>query len=79
MGREEAKRGDSEGVRREKKQKEEKKWESLLWERLNEWKKIFFLRSEGDNIYRSYTLRERDCFPIFFFGKQPIENKPYFY
>ena len=22
---------------------------------------------------------ERDCFPIFFFGKQPIENKPYFY
>ena len=24
---------------------------------------------------------ERDCFPIFFFffGKKPIENKPYFY
>ena len=22
---------------------------------------------------------ERDCFPNFFFGKQPIENKPYFY
>ena len=22
---------------------------------------------------------ERDCFPIFFFGKQPIENKSYFY
>ena len=26
------------------------------------------------------TVWERDCFPIFFFfGKQPIENKPYFY
>ena len=24
-------------------------------------------------------MRERDCFPILFFGKQPIENKPYFY
>ena len=23
--------------------------------------------------------RERDCFPKFFFGKQPIKNKPYFY
>ena len=22
---------------------------------------------------------ERDCFPKKFFGKQPIENKPYFY
>ena len=22
---------------------------------------------------------ERDCFPKIFFGKQPIENKPYFY
>ena len=44
MGREEAKGGDSEGVRREKKKNKEKnkKWESLLWERLNEWKKILF-------------------------------------
>ena len=31
VGREEAKGGDSESVRREKKQREEKKWESLLW------------------------------------------------
>ena len=31
MGREEARWGDSEGVRKEKKQKEEKKWKSLLW------------------------------------------------
>ena len=81
MGREEAKRGDSEGVRREKKQKEEKKWESLLWERLNEWKKIFFPRLEKDDIYKSYALceRERDCFPKKNFGKQLIENKFYFY
>ena len=25
------------------------------------------------------SLWERDCFPIFFFGKQLIENKSYFY
>ena len=80
MRREEAKGGDSEGVRREKKQKEEKKWESLLWERLNEWNKILFLESEEDNIYRNYTPLEREIvFQFFFFGKQPIENKPYFY
>ena len=46
VGSEEAKGGDGKSVRREKKLKEEKKWESLLWERLNEQKKIFFLRSE---------------------------------
>ena len=60
MGREEGIGDDSEGVRREKKQREEKKWESLLWERLNEWKKIFFPRSEKYNIYRSYALCERE-------------------
>ena len=82
MGREDTREGDSEGVRREKKQKEEKKWEILLWERLNERKKILFPELEEDNIYRSYVPRERerDCFPVFFFfGKQSIENKPYFY
>ena len=80
VGREEARGGGSEGVRREKKQKEEKKWESLLWERLNEWNKILFLESEEDNIYRNYTPLEREIvFQFFFFGKQPIENKPYFY
>ena len=42
-------------------------------------KKIVFPRSEEDNIYKSYALCERDCFPHLFFGKQPIENKPYFY
>ena len=65
MGREEGIGDDSEGVRREKKQRE-KKWENLLWEMLNEWKKFFF-RSEEDNIYRSYALWERDCFLFFFF------------
>ena len=66
MGREEARGGDSDGVRREK--KKEKKWEILLWERLNERKKILFPELEEDNIYRSYVPRERerDCFPIFF-------------
>ena len=67
MGREEARRGDSEGVRREKKRKKEKKWDSLLWEMLNEWKKIFFPRLEEDNIYRSYALCERDIVFQFFF------------
>ena len=81
MGREEAKGGDSEGVRREKKKMEEKKWESLLWERLNERKKILFPESEEDNIYRNYAPHEREIvFQFFFFlGKQSIENKPYFY
>ena len=56
MGREEARGGDSEGVRREKKQREE------------------------DNIYRNYALHEREIVFqfFFFFGKQPVENKPYF-
>ena len=49
MGREEVRRDDSEGVRREKKQREETKWESLLWETLNEQNKIFFPRLEEDN------------------------------
>ena len=42
-------------------------------------KKIVFPRSEEDDIYKSYALCERDSFPNLFFGKQPIENKPYFY
>ena len=41
---------------------------------------MFFPRLEEDNIYRSYALSEREIvFQIFFFGKQPIENMPYFY
>ena len=31
------------------------------------------------NIYRRCNAWERDCFPKKNFGKQPIENKPYFY
>ena len=41
--------------------------------------KIFFPRSEEDNIYKSYALCEIDSFPKYFFGKQPIENKFYFH
>ena len=80
MGREETREGDSEGVRREKKQGEEKKWESLLWERLNEWNKILFPESKENNIYRNYAPYEREIvFHFFFSRKQPIKNKPYFY
>ena len=42
-------------------------------------KEIFFLRLEEDNIYKSYALCERKIVFQFFFGKQPIENKLYFY
>ena len=36
---------------------------------------------EEYNIYKSYTLHEREIVFLFFFffGKQPIKNKPYFY
>ena len=67
MGREEVRWGDSEGVRREKKQREEKKWESLLWEMLNEQNKILFPELEEDNIYRNYVLHEREIVFHFFF------------
>ena len=47
---------------------------------LNKQNKIFFPRLEEDNIYRSYALCVREIiFQFFFFGKQSIENKPYFY
>ena len=67
MGREEARGGDSESVRREKKQREEKKWESLLWERLNERKKILFPKLKEDNIYKNYAPYEREIVFQFFF------------
>ena len=67
MEREETRGGDSEGVRREKKQKEEKKWESLLWERPNEWNKILFPESKEDNIYRNFAPHEREIVFHFFF------------
>ena len=36
-------------------------------------------KEEECNIYKRGDVWERDCFPFFIFGKQPIENKPYFY
>ena len=40
-------------------------------------RKYFFLSQKK---YKSYALCEREIvFQIFFFGKQLIENKPYFY
>ena len=43
--------GDNKSVRREKKQSKEKKWESLVWERLKVRKKILFPGPEEDNIF----------------------------
>ena len=60
VGSEEAKGGDSESVRREKKTKG------------GEEVREFIVKNELCIVW------ERDCFP-FFFGKQPIENKSYFY
>ena len=40
---------------------------------------MFPMAIDENNIYKSYAMCERDYFPIFFFGKQPIENKPCFY
>ena len=78
MGRGETRVSDSEGVRREKVKGREKKWENLPWERRRQ--KIMFLTAiDENNIYRRYNTWERDCFPNFFFRKQLIENKPYFY
>ena len=34
---------------------------------------------EKYNIYRRCNMCERECFPKKFFGKQPVENKAYFY
>ena len=45
-------------------------------------KENIILESKEYNIYKNYTPHEREIvFQIFFFflGKQPIENKPYFY
>ena len=44
-------------------------------------KKILFLESEEDNIYRNCAPHEREIVFqfFFFFGKQSIENMPYFY
>ena len=76
-------RGETRGSDGENMMRREKKWESLPWERVGV--KIFLFPEttevkEKDNIYRRCDAWERDYFPIFFFfGKQPIENKSYFY
>ena len=64
---------------REKAKRREKKWESLPWEREGAKKIMFLTAIDEDNIYRRCNEWEKDCFPKIFFGKQPIENKPYFY
>ena len=78
MGRGETRVSDSEGVRREKVKGREKKWENLPWERRRQ--KIMFPTTIKEyNIYRRCNEWERNCFANFFFGKQPIKNKSYFY
>ena len=79
MGRGDTRVSDSEGVRREKVNGRVKKQESLPWEREDTKKHNFSTAKDEDNIYRRCNAWERDCFPIFFFGKQLIEYKPYFY
>ena len=72
MGRGETRVSDSDGVKREKVRK--------LTMRERRGQKIMFpIAIDEDNIYRRCNAWERDCFPKIFFGKQPIENKPYFY
>ena len=81
MRREEVRDGDSEGARRKKKKWGEEVREFIV--RKAKWaeENIFFHRSEEDNIYRSYTLCERDCFSKKKkkIVKQPIEYKHFFY
>ena len=79
MGRGDTRVSDNEGVRREKVNGREKKRESLPWER-EDTKKLCFPRLKTKIIFIGDATREREIvFQIFFFGKQPIENKPYFY
>ena len=79
MGRGETGVSDSEGVRREKVKGREKKWENLLWEREGT-KKLCFPWLQMKIIFIEDATREKEIvFQFFFFGKQPIENKPYFY
>ena len=79
MGRGETRVSDGEGVRREKVKGREKKWENLPWEREGTKKIMFPTAIDENNIYRRCNAWERDCFPKKIFGKQLIENKPYFY
>ena len=74
------KESNREGLRREKKQKEEKKWQRLLWEGLSRHKRKYsFLWPKEDNIgVVMGQVRESLFSDFFLFGKQPIENKSYF-
>ena len=79
MGRGETRVSDSKGVRREKVKGREKKWENLPWEREGA-KQLCFPRLSTKIIFLGDATRERGIvFQKKKFGKQPIENKPYFY
>ena len=72
MGRGETRVSDSDSVKREKVRK------LTTRERMRQ-KIMFPTYTNKDNIYRRCNAWKGDCFPKIFFGKQPIENKPYFY
>ena len=72
MGSRDTRVSDNEGVRREKVR-------NLTMREGRHQKIMFIMTTNKDNIYRRCNAWERDFFPKFFFGKQPIENKPYFY
>ena len=72
MGRGETRVSDSDSVKREKVRK------LTTRERMRQ-KIMFPIDTNKDNIYRRCNAWKGDCFPKIFFGKQPIENKPYFY
>ena len=62
---------------REKAKKRERKWEGFLWKRESV-KKLCFPRLQKNIILIRDATSERERF-FSFFGKKPIENKPYFY
>ena len=64
---------------REKAKRREKKVRELTVRERRRQKIMFPTTTEEYNIYRRCNEWKRDCFPKFFFGKQPIENKLYIY
>ena len=72
MERGETRISDNEGVRRENLRK-------LTMRERRRQKIMFPMAIDENNIYSRCNAKERDCFPKKKFGKQPIENKPYFY
>ena len=65
--------------RDEKHIEREKKMRELTMRERRRQKIMFPVVTEEYNIYRKCNKWERDRFPNFFFGKQSIENKSYFY